>query len=280
MTEIILREAWVDYNEDTSFFIKLRVLYGCMFASLIYSSEAWGDLKKIENTLLTIETKALKRCLGGKSGTTNGDIHRNRQSRYFIAVIKDMQYNFSRKINNTKHDDALMKEIWNLCLIQKGTNVTQYYRNILENNSNINITERRLRLQISESTMVIRYRWIIGSTYRHMLYKSCLDDIKRTTITRWRLSSHKLRIETGQYTIPKTNLENPICKVCSIIEDEEHSIYRCRAHNTIREKYSHRLNFENTNLLNFFNPKSVVIANYLAKFLKEIEKNMEDLDMT
>ena len=170
-----------------------------------------------------------------------------------------------------------------LCLIQQGTNLTQYYRNILENNSNINITERRLRLQISESTMVIRYRWIIGSTYRHMLYNSCLDDIKRTTITRWRLSTHKLRIETGLYTIlytiPKTNLENPICIVCSIIEDEEHSIYRCRAHNTIREKYSHRLNFENTNLLNFFNPKSVVIANYLAKFLKEIEKNMEDLDM-
>ena len=63
-----------------------------------------------------------------------------------------MQYNFSRKINNTKNDDALMKEILNLCLIQQGTNLTQYYRNILENNSNINITERRLRLQISEST--------------------------------------------------------------------------------------------------------------------------------
>ena len=70
MTKIILREAWVDYNEDTSFFIKKVesfVLYGC-----------------IENTLLTIETKALKRCLGGKSGTTNDDIHGNRQSRYLL----------------------------------------------------------------------------------------------------------------------------------------------------------------------------------------------------
>ena len=135
--------AWVEYNEDTLFFIKLRVLYGCMFASLIYSSEAWGDLKKIENTLLTIETKALKRCLGVKSGTTNDLIYTKIDRADIIAVIKDMQYNFSRKINNTKNDDALMKEIWNLCLIQQGTNLTQYYRNILENNSNINITERR-----------------------------------------------------------------------------------------------------------------------------------------
>ena len=64
-----------------------------------------------------------------------------------------------------------------------------------------------------------------------------------------------------------------------MIEDEKHSIYKCRAHNIIREKYSQRLDFENENLQNFLNPKSDVIANYLAKFLKEIEKNMDDLDM-
>ena len=38
--------AWIEYNEDTLFFIKMRVLYGCMFASLLFCSEAWGDLKK------------------------------------------------------------------------------------------------------------------------------------------------------------------------------------------------------------------------------------------
>ena len=153
------------------------------------------------------------------------------------------------------------------------------YRNLHENNSSLNVTERRSRLQTSESTMIIQYRSIIGFTYPHLLYNSCLDDIKRTTITRWRLSSHKLRIETGRYTIPKTNLESRTCKICSIIEDEEHSIYKCQAHNRIREKYMQRLDFKNINLPNFFNPKSVVIANYTAKFLKEIEKNMEDLDM-
>ena len=55
--------------------------------------------------------------------------------------------------------------------------------------------------------------------------------------------------------------------------------YNCCAHNLIREKYSHRLDFVNTNLQNFFNPESVFTANYLAKYLEEIERNMDDLDM-
>ena len=56
--------AWLEYNERTPFFIKLKVLYGCVFPAILYSVEAWGNLTKIENILRTTETKALKACLG------------------------------------------------------------------------------------------------------------------------------------------------------------------------------------------------------------------------
>ena len=46
----------------------------------------------------------------------------------------------------------------------------------------------------------------------------------RSILTRFRISAHKLEIEIGRYTTPKTPLENRLCKQCnsSEIEDEEH----------------------------------------------------------
>ena len=64
-----------------------------------------------------------------------------------------------------------------------------------------------------------------------------------------------------------------------MIEDEEHTIYECRAHNIIRQKYEQKLNFEIIDLKKFLNPDSIDHAYYLAKFLDEIENNMKDLDM-
>ena len=127
--------------------------------------------------------------------------------------------------------------------------------------------------------MCVRYRTLIGSSYASTLYQSCLDDELRKVISRWRLSSHKLKIETGRYTVPKNLLVNRTCKMCGVIEDKQHAIYRCDAHRLIRDKFKNQLDFEHVNLPNLLNPITVSDATILAKFLTKIEKNMEDLDM-
>jgi hypothetical protein len=38
-------------------------------------------------------------------------------------------------------------------------------------------------------------------------------------LARFRISAHKLEIERGRYTIPKTVVEN---RICEAVEDEEH----------------------------------------------------------
>ena len=50
-------------------------------------------------------------------------------------------------------------------------------------------------------------------------------------MSRLKTSNHKLRIETGRYTIPKTPIEDCICLKCSNsneIEDEIHFILSCK----------------------------------------------------
>ena len=272
--------AWLEYNERTPFFIKLKVLYGCVFPAILYSVEAWGNLTKIENILRTTETKALKACLGIKNGTTSDIIYAEINRPDIISTLQDRQYNFRMKIENLKKDEALMKEVWDICDQQDKDNLCQYYRNLQCNNAISNLNNRKSNIQLSDQTMNVRYRSMIGFTSPAILYDSCLDDKLRTIITRWRLSSHKLRIETGRYTNPKILRVNRLCKICAIIEDEHHAIYHCRAHTTIRRNYQKDLDLQNDDIASLLNPLTISNAISLAAFLNEIENNMKVLDMT
>ena len=183
-------------------------------------------------------------------------------------------------IRNLGPGEALVKEIWNFCVIQNypGTNLISYYKDLNGKEQVRNIEERKARIVTSNQTMCTRYKQLIGMNYCSVLYDTCLDDTKRTIITRWRLSSHKLQIERGRYTRPVTNEDDRKCKVCLVVEDETHAIIHCRAHNLIRDRYKNRINFD-SELINILNPRSIAEANYLASFLYELEENMDDLKM-
>ena len=50
----------------------------------------------------------------------------------------------------------------------------------------------------------------------------------QTSLSRLRLSSHRLEVETGRSTRPKkTPFENRKCKFCNNLEDEYHFVLQC-----------------------------------------------------
>ena len=69
--------------------------------------------------------------------------------------------------------------------------------NILENDA----TRRKERIMSSENTKPTTYRMINPHLSLHPIYSSddIVDDDFRTAFTRMRLSSHRLRIETGRW---------------------------------------------------------------------------------
>ena len=197
-----------------------------------------------------------------------------------IAVLKDRQFKFAEKIKKLGKNEALVKEIWDICLIDgQPTSLRQYYEQLTNNNAEVNFNERKNRIETSEQSMNIRYKNIIGFEFCPTLYHSCLDDAKRKIITRWRLSSHKLRIETGRYSRPFIERENRLCRLCNVMEDEIHAVFDCDAHRLIREKYKEILKLEDRNIKELFNPRDINSAKSLAAFLEEIEENMENLEM-
>ena len=88
-------------------------------------------------------------------------------------------------------------------------------------------------------------------------------------MTRWRLSSIDIRVETGRYSnIPRNERR---CELCSTgeIEDENHVIFRCSAYQAIRAKYSIS---SFTCVKDVLNPKTNEAASQVAKFLIAQEK--------
>ena len=126
-----------------------------------------------------------------------------------------------------------------------------------------------MTINLATNTMSIRYKEICEEN--DILYRSNVDDTKRTTISRWRLSSIPIKVETGRYKRPPIPRENRLCSICFIVEDEEHVLLRCPLYQSIRINYS-RIFDINTNVKSILNPKSEYDIIYHANFLQEIEK--------
>ena len=70
-------------------------------------------------------------------------------------------------------------------------------------------------------------------------YILCCPPEQRKHFAKLRISAHRLAIETGRYTRPKTPLDERICTLCSLnkIENEFHMIMECPFYKCERDKF-------------------------------------------
>ena len=82
------------------------------------------------------------------------------------------------------------------------------------------------------------YRHINPSMSLSHVYtpKSSVPEYHRIAFTRLRLMSHRLRIETGRWTRPKTPIERRLCR-CGLIQTEEHALLECPLTDHLRSDF-------------------------------------------
>ena len=73
---------------------------------------------------------------------------------------------------------------------------------------------------------------------------------KRIEFTRYRLSSHNLKVETGRWG--RVERENRVCS-CNVggIQDEDHALLRCGFTNDLRQRY----HIQTDSLVDIYNGK-------------------------
>ena len=104
-------------------------------------------------------------------------------------------------------------------------------------------------------------------------YLNILPKQSRIYLSRLRLSSHPLRIETGRYGLNRVDRNQRLCLLCneSEVEDEFHFILVCNKYNQIRKTYIKKFYCERPcmqKLVHLFQSKSPKVIYNLAKFIK------------
>ena len=155
-----------------------------------------------------------------------------------VSKVKMRQLKFFCRMCNLRSDETSLHKILRMCA---DLPCLQYYHNIDPDIVKTNLSSRQQNILTSDNTYYARYTSLVGVECCHSLYKDVSNELMRIVITRWRLSNHKLRIETGRYTRPVTPREERICILCRVVEDEEHVIFHCPIYRSIRLKYADTL---------------------------------------
>ena len=273
--------SWLAVNEDTPFLVKLIVLYNCLLATLLYSCEIWINLDTLAEKLAKIEKKALKSILGIKMNTPDDIVYQEINRADIVSTIRDRQFNFFKKLMEHEEDAAVVIGIMNLynSKVDAGSEgIIYYYQNLQAKNKEKDRMQRKDRINASDASMTVRYKNITNLQYSDVLYNSFMTEKYRTVITRWRLSCHSLRIETGRYQRPILPRNERTCSICHILEDEQHSLFVCQAHTFIRLRYANILN-NYTTTQSILHPSSMEDACAIGRYILDIERNMEALKM-
>ena len=263
--------AWLEQNRDTPIVVKLIVLYNCALAAMLYGVETWWKIDAYREKVLLIERKALKKCLGVKSGVSTNILYIELNRADMIANISDRQYNFYQKIVKFNENEALVKNIVNLC---SELDIIKYYEQLSNNNRDNDLEMKKIEVTNSTESMKMRYLSLTSNVYCSAIYDSFMREEYRILITRWRLSCFDLKVETGRYRgIPR---EERLCPICDVLEDEDHVIFSCRAYESIRTQFTNLLE-ENPTVRDILNPQNKETAEKVGLLLKLIEEQRDDI---
>ena len=128
-------------------------------------------------------------------------------------------------------------------------------------------------IESSTKSRVIYYRNLIHPD-KSCIYTSFLNDYFRKVISRWRLSCHKVKIETLRYSRPFIERQDRKCVTCGVLEDESHVIFHCPVFNDVRAKFQHLLSAHAT-IESVLNPTSESVVD-TAKLLYAVDDVLND----
>ena len=253
---------------------------------LLYGSEVWEPYlnqnfeKWDSNSIEKVHLHFMKRLLGVNRSTTNVLI-RGELGRYSLqekCIIKNMRY---IKYVKSKDESTLVKQAYNYEM-SKSENRTSINNTIENLNKRIDeiegghvdlfkTKEKKLKNYINR---VFEKEWTksINNSSKSDTYKlfklkpsmeTYLKDIKDVryikTLTKFRLSDHKLMIAEGRKCRPIINRSERLCLYCNKLEDEIHFLIECN-----RYKYER---YEMYDKIGKFVPNFKTIPDSKSKFI-------------
>ena len=246
-------------NHNMPFILKRKVAEACVLSALIYGTETWltDNFKQLD----ILYGRIIRALLGVKHSTPIDLCLIEAGMHPLKNIIMERRRIFmANKVPILTLDDPLGYCL-NLTRGIKGRQLRAFrsYEGYLPIN-----TCERIRSQGAEKTRYQTYIRLNPTLVQHPIYTCHIRDSFRINVSRFILSSHRLRVETGRWTRPLTPRNRRLCTCGNTVQDEEHVLMDCRHTEHIRVK--HNINNSHS-LLDIMSMEPYTVANVITETL-------------
>ena len=236
--------------------------------------------------LLGVKTTTSSPAVYGELGRYSLYIFRyTRIIKYWLRIIDSENIIIKTLYNCLLNDSESGCNNW--CTTVKNMLVNAGFGNVWNGPSNI-INAEKFHLTFKQRLMdIYKQSWYdrinrsqILSTYKFFKteyarekYLDILPKLHRTQISKLRLSSHPLRIETGRYGNNRIERSQRLCQIYdkNTIEDEFHFLFVCGRYTYLRKTYVKKMYYIRANMQKFvylLQSESRKTLLNLAKYIK------------
>ena len=143
-----------------------------------------------------------------------------------------------------KFQSGLIQKIQILCnkynsssLVLNKSNSKAFTAHINQNMWKTSINHQLLLLKTNRK--LVFYNTFKTDTKKAVFLDFIKNPLHGTAVNKFRLGNHRLRIETGRHTVPKTPENLRVCSLCQSneIENESHVLFSCIVYNNFRSKF-------------------------------------------
>jgi hypothetical protein len=264
---------------------------------LHYGSEVWGFNEGIN--VERVHLQYCKRILGVRPQTQNdfiyGELGRTNIKtlryvniiRYWLKIVclnelkyvKSVYKTMIQELERNPGKNSWVKSVKNL-LDNLGFNQVWIFQGVGNVNIFMTVFKERVRnhfqqnwnVNLNESSRARTYK--LFSDWKFQPYLDVIKIVKfRQAYTRFRISAHRLAIESGRWHKPvKIPYDNRKCFACNTLEDEFHFLLECPIYIEIRKLYIKRYYREHPNMVKFIELmkcENITIIKNVATFIQK-----------
>ena len=256
-------------NYDAPFTVKKRVVDAAFMSSILYGCESWLNmsLKPVEK----VYNSAIKSLLGVRKTSTNQLCLLEGGFKPLAGLVKDRQKKFFDKMasRTAHHQDPFSHAME---IVNSFNKPMSKYITSIKDGSNFALTELQGIKELVSSASGTKFRTYVQLNPDfavHALYSPSapvLPDYLRITFSRYRLSSHRLRVEIGRYQ--GTPHDQRVCSCGIGVQDEQH-IFVCPRVKELLITPSRTYNSPN----DFFEDTKIEDLHVLHKVLQKLSYN-------
>ena len=218
------------------FKFKMKVFKAVIMSSLLHGSESWltEQMKEVEKMYVS----SIKALLGVRETTRTDTVLLEIGMPPVKHLVQKMGKSFAKKnLVSSEFNKTPLHKIYKMCE-EKQTNVYKFIKKLLDTPDDGGIEILKQKFTRERGTKAATYKQInlllkVNQVYEKDIY---IDERKRIMFTRFRLSSHDMKIEGGKWA--RIDRENRLCDCDEIIQDEYHVLFNCIKTDDIRSKYS------------------------------------------